>query len=84
MLEFDIGFLRLHNLLCGKRKDLLFLATVCKHLVQVAFLRYVASVEFIVTMQEFEKVFHFTMVSPFADIPSIAWLHLLVGLAMGL
>ncbi len=52
MLEIVIGFLCLHNFWCGKRKDLLFLATVCKHLVQVTFLRYIASVVFIVTMPE--------------------------------
>jgi hypothetical protein len=53
MLEFVAGFLGLNNLLCGKRKDLFLLATVCKHLVQVVFLRYVAGVELTVTMPEF-------------------------------
>jgi hypothetical protein len=55
MLELVVGFLDLHNLLCGKRKDLLFLAMVYKHLVRVAFLHYIAGVEFIVTMPKFQE-----------------------------
>ncbi len=53
MFEFVIIFLGLSNLLCSKRKDFFFLATVCKNLVQIAFLCFVASVVFIVTMPEF-------------------------------
>jgi hypothetical protein len=79
MLEIDVGFLCLSNLWCGKRKDLLFLATICEHLVKIAFLHLIAWVVFIVTMPDFEKVFHFTMVFFFADILKAAWSHLLVG-----
>jgi hypothetical protein len=54
MLEFVIGFLGLINL-CGKRKDFLFLAIVCKHLVQIAFLHLSSSVILIVTMPKFQE-----------------------------
>ncbi len=49
MLKLVIGFLRLRNILCGKRKDLLFFPMVYKHLVQIAFLHLCFGVVLIVT-----------------------------------
>jgi hypothetical protein len=45
--------LRLSNLWSGEGKDLLFLATICKHFIQVAFLCFIAWVVFVVTAPEF-------------------------------
>jgi hypothetical protein len=53
VFEFVNRILGLSNLLCNKKKDYLFLATLCKHLVQIAFLCFVAGVVLIVTMPEF-------------------------------
>jgi hypothetical protein len=50
MLEFAIGFLRLSNLLCGKREDILFFTPVCKQVVHITFLHLCSSVVLIVTL----------------------------------
>jgi hypothetical protein len=71
MFEFDVGLLCLCNLWSGEGKDLLFLATICKHFVKVAFLCFIAWVVLVVTVPEFRESLPFSMVSFFAGIPKV-------------